>query len=162
MRTLHLLPGETQGDTADIILSPAALETLIGVLQNAKENDGYACGRFVQRDGIEYTLCVDIRKGCRTSREWRDTPMAYLQGKKRNLRYNVRAYAIDLHLLGTELYSARKAKKHDQHTAAKILGISHGTVSLIENKRQEPKPENLDRICEYIGEPVGRYLAVPD
>lgn len=161
MRILHLLPGETQGDTADIILTPVALDQLIGVLQQAREIK-YACGRFVQRDGVEYTLCVDVREGPSNSREWRDAPMAYLQGQVRNLRYDVRAYGIDLKLLGAELYSARKKKKHNQHAAAKILGISHGTISLIERIKQEPKPENLDRICAYIGDPVGRYLTLPE
>ncbi len=154
MNTLHLLPGESRGDTAEIVLSPVALALLQKLLNEAADHN-YACGRFKQTDGGEYTLCVDVV--AEGHRNWRDRPLAYLLHQARRVRYDSRNRPYNAGLLGHDLYVARKAKHHKQDEAAAEIGVSRGFISYVENFQTTPREENFRKICTYIGTEMADY-----
>jgi DNA-binding XRE family transcriptional regulator len=156
VNTLHLLPGESRGDTAEIVLTPAALKHLRKLLDEADEHR-YACGRFTQSDGSEYTLCVDIVNEPGSGRAWRDRPLAYLRHDTRNIRYDARQRPYNANLLANDLYVARKAKRHRQDEAADEIGVSRGFISYVENQRTTPRGDNFKKLCEYIGTEMADY-----
>lgn len=87
MPTLHLLPGESRGDTADIVLSSVALHRLIRPLLDA-EKHGASCERFRQRDGTVYTVCAELIDKNDGHQLWRHTRLAYM-------RHNIRRVVRD-------------------------------------------------------------------
>lgn len=63
--------------------------------------------------------------------------------------------------LAESLRSARKVR--DDLTLAEAaleIGVSAATLSRIEQRKFVPKYDTLARICEWMGEPVERYLEI--
>lgn len=156
MQTLHLLPGESRGEAADLVLNRSALERLFMLLRAANQ-DGYAEGRFYQRDGSYYTLIIEVIDHPPDHRAWKDVRLAYMLHNARRVRVDTSGWLYDADLLATHLYAARKAKRHTQFDAAAAIGISVGFIHKVEHCKSSPKPENFTRLCRYIGTEVGEY-----
>jgi hypothetical protein len=156
--TLHILPGESPGDTAELIVAPQAVKRLAELLREA-EYDGYASHRFRQRDSVPYSLNVRLLDAPLGDPAWKEIPLAYLlHGVRRQHEEGVRR-GLDLTRIGSSLYAARKLKRHDQKTAAAALGMSVGFVSAVENLAAVPKHSSLKRIAEYADMDVANFLA---
>lgn len=150
MPTLHLLPGESRGSSADIVLSPLALEKLLRTLSRARR-DGYATADFQQRDKAPYGLYVSVIDQPVTHLDWRHQPLAYMRHQTRHALLSGHNQPYDADLLSAHLYAARKAKGHSQQEAARAIGVSLGFVSNVEHCKFAPRPENFVKLCRYIG-----------
>ena len=157
MPICHILPGESEGDTAQLILNTAAIPALIKVLNEARDT-GLAFTRLSQRDNVEFTLAVEVVPHERNHTSWREVPYAYLEGKA--IRYDSRERRYDARLLARHLYAAKRKYGHDNKAAAAAMGVSLGFVSDILNHRGAKIPRHLEKVAAYCGTEVKRYLLV--
>lgn len=156
MNTLHLLPGESPGDTADLVLSPAAVRKLIDLLHLVLL-DEHACAIFGQRDGKLYTLCVEVIDRDHDHPAWRHIRLAYMRHQARHVLRDYRNRNYDADLLSAHLYAARKVRRHNQSDAARTMGVSLGFVSNVENCKYVPRPESFEKLFAYMGTSLGDY-----
>jgi DNA-binding XRE family transcriptional regulator len=155
---LHVLPGEGPGDTAELIMNPAALDELQRILTIARIQ-GHCMGRFRQRDGVEYSLMIDMVDKPFSHPEWRHRPLAYTIHQAHVSENDRRQNGVyDLDKLKSALFEARKKKGHGQKEAAAAMGISLGVISHIENCQTVPKPETWAKLLAYLGRPITGFL----
>ena len=157
MPTLHLLPGQGPGETAEITVNPPGLKRLTQLIGEAT-HDGYACHRFKLRDGEAYSLWLRVIDRPLTSKAWREVPFGH-NGVRKLRRYQD-GQLFDLDLLSQHLIGARKHKGDDQRHAAQQVGRSVGFISAIENGTSLPRPESLAKLCDYIGTVPADYFAM--
>jgi DNA-binding XRE family transcriptional regulator len=159
--TLHLLPGESRGDTAEIVLNTMAPDKLRKLFDEA-ELHGHACNRFQQRDGTEYTVCVEIIDKADSHEQWRMTRLAYMRHDQRRriapMPGRIDGCRVDCDLLSAHLYAARKTHHHTQTDAARAIGVSVGFISDIENCHHVPREKNFHKLCDYIGTTIREYV----
>jgi DNA-binding XRE family transcriptional regulator len=159
--TLHLLPGESRGDTADIVLNKIALDMLKELIAEV-EDHGHSCKRFRQRDGTEYTLCMEVIDKEDSHEQWRMTRLAYMRHDQRRriapMPGSRNGCRVDCDLLSAHLYAARKTHHHTQTDAALAIGVSVGFISDIENCHHVPRERNFEKLCNYIGTAVKEYV----